>query len=64
MDSELLTESLKGLADELRPIIMDDPSWHTKAVNDVMFNEFDHVRCFYLPQRDSFSPFREVIGYG
>jgi len=26
-----------------------------------MFNELDHVRCIYLPQGDSFSPFREVI---
>jgi len=43
---------------------MDNSSWHTKAVYDVMFNEFDHVRYLYLLQGDSFSPFREVIGYG
>ena len=40
---------------------MNDLSWHTKAINDVMFNKFDHVRCLYLPQGNSFSPFREVI---
>jgi len=52
------------LADELRPIIMDNPSWHTKAVDHVMFNELDHVRCLYLPQGYSFSLFREIISYG
>ena len=41
------------LADELRPIIMDNLSWHAKAVNHVMFDELDHVRCLYLPQEDS-----------
>jgi len=40
MNSELVAEPLKSLADELGPIIMNNPSWYTKAVNDVMFNEF------------------------
>ena len=53
MDSELIAEPLKSLTDELGPIVMNDPSWHTKAVNDVIFNEFDHVRCLYLPQGNS-----------
>ena len=43
LDSELFAESLKSLADELGPIVMNDPSWHTEAVNNVMFNEFNHV---------------------
>ena len=63
-DSKLVAEPLKGLADELGPIIIDNSSWHAKAINDVMFNKFDHVRYLYFPQRDSFSPFREVISYG
>ena len=63
MNSELVAELLKGLTDELGPVIMDNSSWHAKAVNDVMFNEFDHVSCLYLPQGNSFSSFREVIGY-
>ena len=63
-DSKLVAEPLKGLADELRLITMDSPSWHAKAVDHVMFNKLDHVRCLYLPQGDSFSPFREVIGHG
>jgi len=43
---------------------MDNPSWHAKAVNDVMFNELDYIRCLYLPQGDNFCPFEEVIGNG
>jgi len=54
---------LKTLADKLGPIIMNNLSWHTKEVNDVKFNEFDHVKYFYLSQGNSFSLFREVIGY-
>ena len=64
LELELVAESLECLTDELRPIIIDNPSWHAKAVDHVMFNEQDYVRCLYLPQRDSFSPFRKVIGYG
>ena len=36
LDSELVAEPLKSLADELGPIVMNDPSWHT------------NVRCLYL----------------
>jgi len=43
---------------------MDNLSWHTKAVDHVMFNELDHIKCLYLPQGDSFSLFGKVIGYG
>ena len=64
LDPEFVAEPLKSLDDELGPIIMNNPSWYTKAVNDVMFNELDHIRCLYLPQRDSFGPFREVVDYG
>ena len=62
--SELVVESLECLADELRPIIMKNLSWHAKAVDHVIFDEFDHVRCLYLLQGDSLCPFGEVIGYG
>ena len=64
MYPELVAESLGCLADELRPIIMDNPLWHAKAVDHVMFDELDHVRCLYLLQGDSLCPFREVISYG
>jgi len=64
LDSELVTESLECLVDELRPIIMDNLSWHAKVVDHVMFNELNHFRCFYLPQGDSFSPFEKIIDYG
>jgi len=64
LDSKLVAKSLEGLTDELRLIIMDNPSWHTEVVDYVMFNELDHVRCLYLSEKNSFSPFREVIGYG
>jgi len=37
---------LKGLADEVGPIVMNDPMWHTKAVNGVMFNKFNYVSAF------------------
>jgi len=64
LDPELVVESLKGLADELRPIIMDNPSWYAKEVDHVIFNKLDHVICLYLSQGNSFSPFGEIIDYG
>ena len=64
MDSELVTEFLERLADELRPIIMDNSTWHAKMVDYMMFDKLDHVRCFHYLQRDSLHPFREVISYG
>ena len=54
MDPELVAEPLKSLTNELGSIVMDNSSGYTKTVDDVMFNEFDHIRCLYLPQRDSF----------
>ena len=48
LDPELLVESLKRLADELRPIIVKNPSWHAEAVDHVMFYKFNHVRCLHL----------------
>ena len=62
LNPKFVAESLESLTDELKTIIMDNPSWHAKAIDHV--NELDHVRCLYLPQGDSFSPFREVISYG
>jgi len=47
LDFEFVVESLKRLADELGPIIVDDSSGHVKAVYYVMFDKFDHVRRFY-----------------
>jgi len=64
LDSEFVTESLEGLADKLRPIIMNNPLWHAKVVDHMMFNKLDHVRYLYLPQGDSFNLFGKVIGYG
>ena len=49
MDSELVAEPLKGLADELGPIIMDNLSWHVKAVNDMMFNKPDQGEDVLVP---------------
>ena len=46
-DAELVAESVKGLADELRSIIMDNPSWHAKAVGHVMFDKLDHIKCLH-----------------
>ena len=54
---------MKCLAIELRPIIVNNPSWRTNAVDHVKFNELDHVGCLYLPQEDSLSIFGEVISY-
>ena len=62
-ESELVVESQKRLADELRPIIMDNPSWYAKAVDYVIFDKLDHVRCLHFLQRDSLHPFGEVISY-
>jgi len=55
LDSEYFAESLKCLADELGSIIMDDSSGHAKAVYYVMFDEFDHVECFYFLQGVAFA---------
>jgi len=63
MDYEFVTESLKCWADKLRPIIVNNLSWHAKEVDYVIFNKLDHVKCPYLPQEDSFNLFGEVIGY-
>ena len=63
LNSELVAEFLERLANELRLIIVDNPSWHAKAVDYVMSDKLDHVRCLYFLQRDSLHPFGEVIGY-
>jgi len=47
LDSELVA-SLECLADEQRPIIVNNSSWHAEAIDHVMFYEFDHVRCLHL----------------
>jgi len=60
-DFELAAESLERLADELKPIIMDNPSWHAKVIDYMMFDKLDHVRCLHLLQRGSLRPFGEVI---
>jgi len=64
LDSEFVTESLECLADELRPVIVDDLSGYTAVVEHVMLDELDHVWCLYFFQGDNFHPFREVIHYG
>ena len=63
MNSKLVAESLEYLANEQRPIIVDNLSWHAKAVDYVMFDKLDHATYFYLLQRDNLYPFREVIDY-
>jgi len=52
------------LNNDLRSIIMDNLSWHTKAVDHVIFDELDYVQCLYLSQGDNLYPFGEVIIYG
>ena len=64
LDSELIAESLEYLADELRPIIVNNLLWHAKVVDYMMFDKLDHVRRLHLLQRDNLRPFGEVIGYG
>ena len=44
LNSELSAEPLESLTDELGPIVMDDSPRYTKMIDDVMFNEFDHIR--------------------
>ena len=46
LDSELSTEPLESLTDELGSIVMDNSLRYTKTVDDVMFNEFDHTDDF------------------
>jgi len=43
LNFELVIESLKHLADELRFIIVDNSSRFAKVVNYVMLDESDHV---------------------
>ena len=44
LDSELSAEPLKSLTDKLGSIVMDNSPKYTKTVDDVMFNEFGHIR--------------------
>jgi len=60
LDSEFVIDLLEYLADELRPVIVDDSSGYTDAVKHVMVDELDHFWCLYFLQGD---PFREVIRY-
>jgi len=46
LDPKLVVEFLECLANELRPIIVNNPSWYAKAIDHI--NELDHIRCFYL----------------
>jgi len=64
LDSKFIAELLKCLTGELGPVIVDDSSGHTKAVEHVMLDEVDRVWCLYFLQGNNFYPFREVIGYG
>jgi len=41
LDFEFVTESLECLANELRPIIVDDSSGYTEAVKHVMLDELN-----------------------
>jgi len=42
---------------------MDDQSGDTIQVDDMMFDEADHVGDFNFSEQDSFCPLREVISY-
>jgi len=64
LDSEFITELLKFLADELGPVVVNDSSWHIKAVEHVMLDELDYVWYLYFLQGNRFRQFREVIHYG
>jgi len=52
LDPKLIAESLEGLADELRPIIIDNLSWHAKAV--------DHVILMNLITSDDFTSLKGI----
>jgi len=44
------------LAYELRTIVVDDPPWNTKSMNDVLFNEVNRVNGFNFSKRYGFRP--------
>ena len=48
LNSELIAEFLKCLADDLGSIIVDDSSRYAKAIYHVMFDELNHVEHLYL----------------
>ena len=46
------------------PVIVDDSSGYTEAVEHVILDELDHIWYLYFLQGDGFHPFREVFRYG
>lgn len=52
MDSELVAESLKSVADKLRAVVMNHVLWHGKAIYDMVFDEAYHIRCFEFLSRN------------
>lgn len=56
MNSEIPAKLLKSLSDELGTIVVNNPSWYTEAINDVMLNEVDDMEALSFFERDSFCP--------
>ncbi|MFG1569927.1 hypothetical protein ACDT16_13660 [Staphylococcus aureus] len=64
MDPVFVAKPVKRMTYELMSVVIDDPSGNTEAVNDVVFNEVDHIRGFHFHQRYRFCPLGEVVRNG
>lgn len=60
---KLVAESLERLSDELRTIIIDNPSWDAEMVDDVVFDKLNHIMGFDLSKRVTPCPFAKIISY-
>ena len=58
-----VAESKEWLGYKLGTIVVNDPPGNTKSVNDMVFDEIDHISYFNLYEQCNFRLFWEVIDY-
>lgn len=63
MDHELVVELCEALIGKLGLIVINNLLGHSKAVDHMVFDEFNCIRHFDISHGGSFSPFIEVINY-
>ena len=53
----IYAEPIEYLAYELGTVVVDDPSRDTKSMDDMVFDEINHIRGFNFNQWYSLRPF-------
>ena len=59
MNLVLVAELIERLACKLETIIVNDPPWDTKLVDDMMFDEVYHVDGFNFSERTTSAHFEK-----